>query len=80
MSGIAHKIGLVKILLDHSYKNSSLLAGNYMFKVHNKNTGARCEICSTLTTKTLEWCIGVILVSLFLNLNIFHTLFQCYYC
>ena len=54
MPGIAHKIGLVKILLDHSYKNSSLLAGNYMFKVNNKNTGARCEICSTLTTKTPE--------------------------
>ena len=26
-------------------------AGNYMFKVNNKNTRARCEICSTLTIK-----------------------------
>ena len=29
-------------------------AGNYMFKVTNKNTRARCEICSKLTIKTPE--------------------------
>ena len=29
-------------------------AGNYMFKVKNKNTRARCEICSKLTIKTPE--------------------------
>ena len=27
-------------------------AGNYMFKVNNRNTKARCEICSKLTIKT----------------------------
>ena len=33
-----------------------------MFKVNNKNTGTRCEICSKLTTKTPKrrqcrfWC------------------------
>ena len=27
---------------------------NYMFKVNNRNT-KRCEICSKLTTKTIEW-------------------------
>ena len=27
-------------------------AGNYMFKVNNRNTRARCEICSKLTIKT----------------------------
>ena len=27
-------------------------AGNYMFKVNNKNTRIRCEICSKLTIKT----------------------------
>ena len=33
-------------------------AGNYMFKVNNRNTGTRCEICSELTIKTPErrWC------------------------
>ena len=37
-------------------------AGNYMFKVNNKNTRAKCEICSKLAMKLL-------------TLNIFHTLF-----
>ena len=29
-------------------------AGNYMFKVKNRNTRTRCEICSKLTMKTPE--------------------------
>ena len=29
-------------------------AGNYMFKVNNRNTRTRCEICSRLTLKTPE--------------------------
>ena len=29
-------------------------AGNYMFKVNNRNTRTRCEICSKLTIKTPE--------------------------
>ena len=29
-------------------------AGNYLFKVNNKNTRTRCEICSKLTIKTPE--------------------------
>ena len=29
-------------------------AGNYMFKVGNRNTRTRCEICSKLTIKTPE--------------------------
>ena len=41
-------------------------AGNYTFKVNNRNTIARCEIYSKLAIKTL---------SLLLTLNIFHTLF-----
>ena len=28
--------------------------GNYMFKVYNRNTRIRCEICSKLTIKTPE--------------------------
>ena len=29
-------------------------ANKYMFKVNNRNTTKRCEICSKLSTKTLE--------------------------
>ena len=29
-------------------------AGNYMFKVNNRNTRTRYEICSKLTIETLE--------------------------
>ena len=29
---------------------------NYMFKVNNRNTRTRCEICSKLTIKTPERC------------------------
>ena len=29
-------------------------AGNYMFKVNNRNTRAMCEICSNLTIETLD--------------------------
>ena len=38
-------------------------AGNYMFKVNNRNTRTRCEICSKLAIKTPErrlasfWCL-----------------------
>ena len=31
-----------------------ILAGNYMFKVNNKNPRKRCEMCSKLTKKTPE--------------------------
>ena len=44
--------------------NIVLLAGNYMFKVNNRNTRTRCEICSKLTIK----------ISLLLTLIIFHSL------
>ena len=27
----------------------------YLFKVNNRNIGKRCQICSKLTTKTIEW-------------------------
>ena len=30
--------------------------GIYMFKVNNRNTRTRCEICSNLTLKTPERC------------------------
>ena len=43
------------------------LAVIYLLKVNNRNTRTRCEIFSKLTIN------GVILVSLLLTLNIFHT-------
>ena len=40
---------------------------NYMFKVNNRNTKTRCEICSNLTIKTpggRQWrCSGVFIVN-----------------
>ena len=35
------------------------LANNYLFKVNNRNTGKRCEICSklTITLLTLFFCL-----------------------
>ena len=44
-------------------------AGNYIFKVNNRNTRTRCEICSELAINV----VGVVVVSLLLTLNIFHT-------
>ena len=41
----------------------------YMFKVNSRSTRAKCEICSKLTIKIP----GVVLVSLLLISNIFHT-------
>ena len=35
-------------------KNSQLPAGNYLFKVNNRNTRTSCEICSKLTIKIPE--------------------------
>ena len=39
----------------HWYKNF-FPAGNYMFKVNNRNIRTRCDICSKLTIKIPEWC------------------------
>ena len=44
-------------------------AGIYLLKVNNRITRSRYQICSKLTIN------GVVLVSLLLTLNIFHTLF-----
>ena len=70
-----------KIIHYRDYKNFSNdafrsdPAGNYMFKVNNRNNRKRREIRSTLTLKTSERRHGFVLVSLLLALNIFHTLF-----
>ena len=33
-------------------QRTSVSAGNYMFKINNRNTRTRCEICSNITIKT----------------------------
>ena len=38
----------------HSHIESTNPAGIYLLKVDNRNTRARCEICSKLTIKTPE--------------------------
>ena len=48
--------------------------GSYMLKFNKSNTRTRSEICSKLTIKTPKRRHGVVLVSLLLALNIFHTL------
>ena len=50
----------------------SVPVGIYMFKGNNRNTRTRCKICSKLTSGGID---GIVLVSLLLTLNIFHTLF-----
>ena len=39
---------------NHGFLAGSYPAGIYLLKVNNKNTRARCEICSKLTIKTPE--------------------------
>ena len=50
-------------------------ANIYLFKVNNRNTKKRCELCSKLTMNTLER-LHVILVFLLLTLNIFTPFFS----
>ena len=47
-------INLETFLTEFLYSPEIFTAGNYMFKVNNRNTRARCEICSKLTRKTPE--------------------------
>ena len=35
---------------------SRILTNIYLFKVNNRNTRERCEICSMLAVKTIDWC------------------------
>ena len=36
-------------------KNIFQTTGNYNFKVNNRNTRAKCEVCSKLTIMASEW-------------------------
>ena len=52
-----------------SYADSIYRAGNYMFKVNNRNSRTRCELCSKLTIKIPERRHDVVLVSLLITLK-----------
>ena len=52
------KISFWKIL----FFMSSVLARNYLFKVSNWSTRIKCENCSRLKMKTLEWCQFVLIL------------------
>ena len=62
-----------KFILDLSRLHvQSITAGNYMFKVINRNTRTRCEIFSKLTIKALRrtpmasfWCFYCLLETYF---------------
>ena len=56
---------------DFKMSSISLIAPICLLKVNNRNTGTRCEICSVIDKD------GVVVVSLFLAVNIFRTLFYC---
>ena len=43
-----------KCAYEHFKKRNFCPAGNYIFKLNNKNTRTRCKICSKLTIKTPE--------------------------
>ena len=47
----------------------------YLFKFNNFNNRIKCEICSKLTIELSD----VVLVSLLLTLNVFDTLFYCFF-
>ena len=52
-----------------SYADSIYPAGNYMFKVNNRNSRTMCELCSKLTIKIPERRHDVVLVSLLITLK-----------
>ena len=56
-------------------------ANIYLFKINNRKTNKRCGICSKLTIKTHQkYATDIVLVSLLLTLNVFHTFFKCFQC
>ena len=65
-----------QLILQVTYTNNPI--GNYMFKVNNRNTRTRCEICSKLTIKKPEFELTLNIFEI--TWNIFHTLLYCSYC
>ena len=50
----SNRKGRFETLLDICFNARVIHAGNYIFKVNNRNNRARSEICSKLTIKTPE--------------------------
>ena len=71
--GLSYQLNLFEVW--HHQSLITHATSNYMFKVNNRNTRTRCEICTKLTNMFKMNAPGVVLVSLLLTLNIFHTLF-----
>ena len=75
-----HRKWLCKSVISLKINNSMRYPfGIYLPKVNNRNTRTRCEIYSKIKIKRPERRHDM-LVSFLLILNIFHTLFQCFYC
>ena len=53
-SGIVLSVISERVFSENYFSQN--LAGNYLLRVSNRNTRARCEICSKLTIKTPEQC------------------------
>ena len=66
------------IVMPDGYVNAMRVFSNpvdiYLFKVNNRNTRTRCEYVQ-IKQRHQNDAIGVVLVSLLLTFNIFHTLF-----
>ena len=60
-------------------KNNNIPVGIYIFKVNNRNTRARCEICSKLAVKTPERRSSVLLLPYIILAKIIHTSFVPYF-
>ena len=52
--GMTSSTLLINNIIHHKTLVITFPAGIYLFKVNNKNTRTRCEICSKLTIKTPE--------------------------
>ena len=69
MQGTYKEQYIVNVIVNFNTINFKILittfypVGNYMFKVNNRNTRARCEICSKLTIKTPERRHGAFIVN-----------------
>ena len=53
---VLYRTDLIEVCTEKNLFNAGFLAANYMFKVKNKNTRTRCEMCSKLTITIPEWC------------------------
>ena len=55
-SALKIRISICKKTYTYNKNEKATPAGNDMFKVNNRNTSTRCEICPKLTIKTFCEC------------------------